>query len=67
MTKGGVAKIMGSVVKSWDKAVNLEILAVMDKFESQFEDPPVRLGSRRLKKQSGKRDPSVKYQLNKSW
>ena len=57
-----MAKFMGSVVKSWDKA--LEILGVMDK--SQFEDPPVRRGSRRLKKRSGKRDPSAKYQPYKS-
>ena len=44
----GVAKNMCSVVKTLDKAVNLEISAVMDNFECQFEDP-VRRSSRRLK------------------
>ena len=42
----GVAKNMGSVVKSLDKAINSmelqKISAVMDKFESQFEDLDVR-------------------------
>ena len=42
----GVAKNMGSVVKALDKAINSmelqKISAVMDKFESQFEDLDVR-------------------------
>merc|ERR1712109_197950 len=42
VTMKGVAKNMGSVVKSLDKAINSmelqKISAVMDKFESQFED-----------------------------
>merc|ERR1712203_11301 len=42
VTMKGVAKNMGSVVKSLDKAVNSmelqKITEVMDKFESQFED-----------------------------
>ncbi len=42
----GVAKNMGSVVKSLDKAINSmelqKISAVMDKFESQFEDLDVK-------------------------
>lgn len=41
-----VAKNMGSVVKSLDKAINSmelqKISEVMDKFESQFEDLDVR-------------------------
>ena len=47
----GVAKNMGSVVKSLDKAINSmelqKISAVMDKFESQFEDLDVRTSVRR--------------------
>lgn len=46
VTMKGVAKNMGSVVKSLDKAINSmelqKISAVMDKFESQFEDLDVR-------------------------
>merc|ERR1712223_1661762 len=42
VTMKGVAKNMGSVVKSLDKAINSmelqKISAVMDKFEQQFED-----------------------------
>lgn len=42
VTMKGVAKNMGSVVKSLDKAINSmelqKITAVMDKFEQQFED-----------------------------
>jgi len=42
VTMKGVAKNMGSVVKSLDKAINSmeleKISEVMDKFESQFED-----------------------------
>merc|ERR1712121_476416 len=42
VTMKGVAKNMGSVVKSLEKAVNSmelqKISEVMDKFESQFED-----------------------------
>lgn len=46
VTMKGVAKNMGSVVKALDKAINSmelqKISAVMDKFESQFEDLDVR-------------------------
>merc|ERR1712223_173264 len=46
VTMKGVAKNMGSVVKSLEKAVNSmelqKISEVMDKFESQFEDLDVR-------------------------
>merc|ERR1711874_909762 len=46
VTMKGVAKNMGSVVKSLDKAINSmelqKISEVMDKFESQFEDLDVR-------------------------
>lgn len=46
VTMKGVAKNMSSVVKSLDKAINSmelqKISAVMDKFESQFEDLDVR-------------------------
>jgi charged multivesicular body protein 1 len=45
-TMKNVSKNMGSVVKSLDKAINSmelqKISAVMDKFESQFEDLDVR-------------------------
>jgi hypothetical protein len=45
-----VAKNMGSVVKALDKAINSmelqKISAVMDKFESQFEDLDVRTSVR---------------------
>ena len=51
VTMKGVAKNMGSVVKSLDKAINSmelqKISAVMDKFESQFEDLDVRTSVRR--------------------
>lgn len=46
MMMKGVAKNMGSVVKALDKAINSmdlqKVSAVMDKFESQFEDLDVR-------------------------
>merc|ERR1712026_302285 len=46
VTMKGVAKNMGSVVKSLEKAINSmelqKISEVMDKFESQFEDLDVR-------------------------
>merc|ERR1712223_738174 len=46
VTKKGMAKNKGSVVKSLDKAINSmelqKISAVMDKFETQFEDLDVR-------------------------
>ena len=48
----GVSKNMGSVVKALDKAINSmelqKISAVMDKFESQFEDLDVRTSVRIL-------------------
>ena len=52
VTMKGVAKNMGSVVKALDKAINSmelqKISAVMDKFESQFEDLDVRTSVRIL-------------------
>ena len=59
VTMKGVAKNMGSVVKSLDKAINSmelqKISAVMDKFESQFEDLDVRT--------SVKKNINLKYML----
>jgi charged multivesicular body protein 1 len=48
----GVAKNMGSVVKALDKAINSmelqKISAVMDKFETQFEDLDVRTSVKKI-------------------